>query len=155
MEMPITIFDVADYFLHRVETDEGSSITNLKLQKLCYYAQAWHLALYGKPLFDEDFEAWVHGPVNVELYNKYRVHSWENLPPPENFDPSKFTDEQLDFLDEIWDVYGIYDGKYLERLTHQEKPWQEAREGYGPTERCNEIISKGTMKNYYRSMLKD
>lgn len=63
--------DVADYFIW-LANDSGSFISNLKLQKLVYYAQAWYLAIYGQSLFDEDFEAWVHGPIIPSLYQKYK-----------------------------------------------------------------------------------
>lgn len=153
--MGITIFNVADYFLNRVETEQGSSITHLKLQKLCYYAQAWYLAFEGEKLFGERFEAWVHGPVNPNLFQKYRDYSWQNLPPVENFDSHMFTSKHLDHLDEVWDVYGRYDGKFLEDLTHQEDPWIEARHGYAPSERCTVDIDTNRMKMYYRQKLKE
>ena len=68
----ITHRDVAEYFL-ALANETGGTITNLKLQKLVYYAQAWHLANFDKPLFDAKFEAWVHGPVIPGLYEEYRV----------------------------------------------------------------------------------
>ena len=64
----LTAAQVADYFLSLVDEDAGDSMTNLRLQKLLFYAQAWHLALTNRPLFEEDFEAWVHGPVIPSFY---------------------------------------------------------------------------------------
>lgn len=58
----LTVFEVAKFFIH-LANETGSYISNLKLQKLVYYAQAWHLALHDTPLFEDDFEAWVHGSV--------------------------------------------------------------------------------------------
>jgi uncharacterized phage-associated protein len=63
--------DIADYFVW-LANDTGSFVSNLQLQKLVYYAQAWHLALYDRPLFEDDFQAWVHGPVIPELFDKYK-----------------------------------------------------------------------------------
>jgi uncharacterized phage-associated protein len=63
---------VADYYLVRLDPTAGDSISNLKLQKLCYYAQAWSLALRGKPLFPERIEAWAQGPVVPELSGAWR-----------------------------------------------------------------------------------
>ncbi|KAB2335101.1 Panacea domain-containing protein [Bacillus mesophilum] len=153
--MAITVFNVADFFLNRVKTELGSSITHLKLQKLCYYAQAWYLALEDNKLFNERFEAWVHGPVCPDLFQKYRDHQWQSLRPVTEFEDSIFTQEQLDHLEEIWEIYGKYDGKFLEELTHQEDPWIDARDGYDPTERCNNIIDVNHMKIYYRDQLED
>ena len=64
---------IADYFIG-LSNETGSLITNLKLQKLVYYAQAWSLALNNEELFADDFQAWVHGPVLVSLYDRYRTN---------------------------------------------------------------------------------
>ena len=61
-----TVFDIANWFL------EKQSMTHKKLQKMCYYAQAWSYALKNRPIMDAEFEAWVHGPVCRELYEKYK-----------------------------------------------------------------------------------
>ena len=149
----VTIFDVVNYFLRKVDKTSGSSMTPLKLQKLVYYAQAWHLAFYGTKLFNEEFQAWVHGPVNYELWQKYS--GFMEIEPEEGIELPQFTDEQLDVMNQVWEVYGKYDAKYLEELTHKELPWIEARKGYGPGERCNVVISTDTMREYYRGLLAD
>lgn len=69
-----SIYDVANFFLSK------EAMTHKKLQKLCYFAQAWYLANYGKPLVPNRFEAWVHGPVSPDLYSKYRGWGWEMIP---------------------------------------------------------------------------
>lgn len=143
-----TVFDVANFFLKVVDRESGSSITHLKLQKLVFYAQAWHLVFTGTPLFNSKFEAWVHGPVCPELYAKYRETGFENLPEPENR-LYNFSPNEMETLDAVWECYGDYDGKYLEELTHQELPWQEARKGYAPGDHCTNEISLKTMKDYY------
>ncbi len=55
-------------------------------------------------------------------------------------------------LDLVWSVYGKYDAKYLERLTHAEKPWVNARQGIDHKERCNNIISKQEIQEYYSGL---
>jgi uncharacterized phage-associated protein len=143
-----TVFDVANYFLKAVDRDSGGSITHLKLQKLVYYAQAWHLVFAEKPMFKCRIEAWIHGPVCPELYSKYASKGYDNLPEPE--EPlKKFLPKELETLEAVWDFYGDYDGKYLEKLTHQEKPWREARKGLSPGDHCTNEISLATMKEYY------
>lgn len=82
----LTCFDVADYFLAHCDEESGDIISNLKIQKLTYYAQGFSLVLLGKPLFNEKIEAWMHGPVVPELYRKYRDCGNGALPAPENFD---------------------------------------------------------------------
>ncbi len=146
----LTVDQVADYFLLLVDEDAGDNMTNLRLQKLVYYAQAWHLALTGKPLFAEDFEAWVHGPVSYGLWNKYREYRWNPLPKPSG-PIVEMDDETLDILNEVWDAYGQFSAKRLEELTHTEAPWVNARKrrNCGPGDACREIITKDEMRDYY------
>jgi uncharacterized phage-associated protein len=71
MERAMSIDDVCDYIIARcAEAEVGLNV--LKLQKLLYYVQAWHLAFFGKPLFEGHFQAWVHGPVNREIYDRFK-----------------------------------------------------------------------------------
>lgn len=137
----MTIFDVANWFLSQ------NSMTHKKLQKLCYYAQAWHLALFGRKMFDEGFEAWVHGPVNSSLYQKYKEYGWIEIPMYKEQLNLEYKD--TDFLERIWATYGEYDGHQLEALTHSETPWINARAGLSPWQNSNNKISEMDMKNYY------
>lgn len=146
-----TVFDVANYFLKIVDRESGSCITHLKLQKLIYYAQAWHLAFTDDTLFDSRIEAWVHGPACPQLYNEYRGAGYDNLPAPEQ-PIFEFNQSELDTLEAVWECYGDYDGKFLEELTHQELPWQEARRGLAPGEHSTNEISLETMKTFYRHL---
>ena len=144
----ISVFDVADFFIHCIDVASGSVMTPLRLQKLVYYAQAWSLVLLGEELFPEDFYAWARGPICEPLWEKYKdvtvIYSTDNYP------TDKFTEEQIELLDEVWDTYGIYDAAYLERLVHSEWPWQQARQDYTPEGKCCEVISKAIMKRYYQ-----
>lgn len=148
--------DVADFILAKAN-DSEDLITNLKLQKLVYYAQAWYLANRSNELFEEDFEAWVHGPVIPELYKKYK----EFGPRPiikelqlKNVE-KKFSKDTLDFLNEFIRVYMAYTAYQLELMVHQEEPWVEARKGYAPDENCKEIIIKTKIKRFYGQKIKD
>lgn len=149
-ENKINIYDVANYFISsNYDPSSESFITPLKLQKLCYYAQAMYLAKYKVPMFEEKFEAWVHGPVCPVLYEKYKGYGMSPIIPREEFDNKKFSREQKNILEYVQNEYGIYDGKFLEYVTHQEKPWQLARKGYSPEERCNVIIDENEMRKFY------
>ena len=68
------MMQAAKYFLAQASEDAGDLISNLKLQKLVYYAQGFHLALYDEPLFLEAIEAWTHGPVVPDLYRHYKKY---------------------------------------------------------------------------------
>ena len=139
------IFVLANAFL------SFAPMTNKKLQKLCYYAKAWYLALYNENLIDESFQAWVHGAVNPNLYFKYKKFGFDKIPQVLNVDniPEHF----LSFAKEIYEVYGHFTGDQLENLNHQEDPWINARGNYKPWENCYNVISENDMKNYYRKQL--
>lgn len=150
----LTIFDVANYFLKIVDRDTGSAITPLKLQKILYYAQGYYLAMYDKPLFEEDFQAWAHGPANEEIYDKYKQYGFDSIPAPTENILIK-DDTILDFLNDVWQTFGIYDGKFLEEQTHKEEPWINARKGYAPGEICKKIITKDSMKSFFKKVINE
>ncbi|PBJ02107.1 Panacea domain-containing protein [Pseudomonas sp. ACN5] len=118
--MPSCI-DVAEYFL--ILEGEDGEISNLKLQKLVYYAQGFSLALMGRPLFQERIEAWMHGPVVPDLYHRFSKYGSNSIPPSNKFDPSIFSRDQLRLIEEVFDVYGQYSAWKLRQLTHEEAPW--------------------------------
>jgi uncharacterized phage-associated protein len=141
---------VADYLI-RFSQDHGDPISNLKLQKLLYYAQAWHLALYDKPLFQEKIEAWIHGPAVKSVYRVFKDWSWKPITarPTKPDLPKRVTKH----LDEVMEVYGGLSAFDLERLTHSEKPWQKARGNTPKDESSSAIISHDDMRKFYRSMM--
>jgi len=143
---------VADYFI-RFCHEHGDYITNLKLQKLVYYAQAWHLALHEKPLFPESIEAWVHGPVIPVLYQRFKDFKHEpiTIHPVNALLPQNICNH----LDEIMEVYGGYAAFELEHLTHQADPWKNARRGLPMDALSKEVITHSDMQNYYQKMAKE
>lgn len=156
MERKVNILNVADYFISHSCIEDEILVTPLKLQKLCYYAQAWSLVLDNDQLFDETFEAWAHGPANHKLFDKYRDKGYSPiLETDSKFNVAIFTDNQIETLDAVWDAYGMYDGKYLEQLTHEEKLWIIARDGCAPGDYCNHKISLENMKSYYTKVYAD
>jgi len=143
-----TASKIADYFLY-IANDTGSFLSNLKLQKLVYYAGAWYLALYNTPLFDEDFEAWTHGPVMISLYEKYKPFGWK--PILKEVKKPEFPKDVEDFLEELTQVYFIRESLELEMMTHREEPWIKARNGVPLDEPSHAIISQQAMKEYYKA----
>jgi uncharacterized phage-associated protein len=100
--------DIAKYFLAQTDEDAGDLISNLKLQKLLYYAQGFNLALYDEPLFPESIEAWTHGPVVPEVYHEYKDFGSNAIPIPSNVDFSKYDQQTRELLDEVYSVYGQF-----------------------------------------------
>lgn len=139
------IFDLADAFL------SIASMTHKKLQKLCFYAKAWYLALYDTNIITENFEAWVHGAVQPDLYQKYKIYGFGFIPKVD--DTFYIPEEFLSFAREIYASYGELDGNDLERLNHSEMPWLKARGELKPWQGCNVVISENDMKEYYRSVM--
>ncbi|AHM74329.1 MULTISPECIES: Panacea domain-containing protein [Yersinia] len=146
----LTCFDVADYILaHSDEENSGDLISNLKLQKLVYYAQGFSLALLGRPLFEEPIEAWMHGPVVPELYHKYKDNGTQALPVPADVDFSKYSDDEKELLDEVYKIYGQFSAWKLRNMTHDENPWKETYvEGAGSRE-----ISNDSMKRFFDTLV--
>lgn len=149
---------IADYFIS-FSNEVQDPITNLKLQKLVYYSQAWFYAKNKAPLFDEDFEAWIHGPVIPSLYNTYRHFGWHNIVREDLGDSSlktikgKLGKEISDVLFDIINEYYRLTGFELEQLTHNEDPWKQARIGLKDDEPSNVIIKKIWIRNYYSKFI--
>ena len=128
-----------------------SEMSNKKLQKLCYYAKAWYLALYDVNLIQEQFEAWTHGAVQPELYRKYKEYGFENIQKCD--DTSDIPEEFISFANEIYDSYGHLTGNELEYINHREEPWIKARGNCKPWESCSNRITEEDMRSYYRNMV--
>ena len=146
----MTASDVAKYFISSFQK-KNKEISNLKLQKLLYYAQAWHLVFFDVPLFDDKIEAWVHGPVVRSVFQEYRKFGWK---PVKTEDSGGITSKKIkDHLDEVMRAYGEFDAVLLERQTHRESPWRDARGNLEPDEPSNRVITHEAMKLFYRAQL--
>ena len=150
MRAKYTATDIAYWFLGAIDREAGDAVTHLKLQKLIYYAQAWSLARRNVPLFDEELQAWAHGPVAESVFQEFRGSSWDALPAPKTVPAIAEVDESQ--LRDTLDVYGEYSAKQLERMTHSEAPWLTARGDISPEARSNTAIDKGLMAQFYRDL---
>ena len=152
----ITASAVADYFLALANECE-ELVTNMKLNILVYYAQAWHLAVFDRPLFADEIEAWVHGPVLRTVYDTYRQFRWTPIITDDlNLEEMRqqFSPEQQELLDDITEIYFPKTTYALEQLTQSEDPWIIARSGLAPYEPSSNIITQDSMKNYYARLLR-
>lgn len=142
----MSIFDVAGYILKKT-----GSMTTMKLQKLCYYSQAWSLAWDEMPLFDEDFQAWANGPVCPELFNSHRGMFLVDDSYCEQIKNSciDFSDSQKETIDKVLEYYGDKAPQWLSDLTHSEAPWRLARGNTPIGDPCSTIITKESMQAYY------
>lgn len=135
------VFDVATYILQK-----KGKLSTMKLQKLCYYAQAWSLVWDDEPLFEEEFHAWENGPVCRKLFDKTKGR-FSVEAKDEKGDISKITEEQKETIDKVLEHYGNHDAQWLSSLTHIEEPWKIARANF--TNGKSDIITKESMAMYY------
>ena len=147
---------VGDYFLLQTDLNAGDTLSNLKLQKLCYYAQAWHVAQTdGAPLFTDKIKAWAHGPVVPVLWHRFKECRWSSIDPSATIS-NPFVDlhqDHLETLEMVWNVYSPFSGKQLEILTHSEDPWRDAYGDRPIGARCDEEITTESMRVFYRRRL--
>ena len=143
--MPKAI-DVGKYFLSRVDDESGDSISNLKLQKLLYYAQGFHLAEYNEPLFPERIAAWAHGPVVPEVYYQLQHFGANPVQLPQDIDfDAVFGSQAEELLDEVYAVYGQFSAAGLRNMTHEEPPWKLTAQG--------RTISHDLMRDFFKTRL--
>lgn len=153
MSADYSAFDIANYFLWKAQENEQELLSNMKLQKLVYYAQGLHLALNGTPLFKERIEAWAYGPVVATLYHAHKQHGPRGIPPVEDFNPLSIDENTREFLDEIFEVLGQFSAVRLMEISHDDQCWKDAKEA-GDAE-LDKVITlesiKKTMKKYLKN----
>ena len=139
---------IAKYFLSLGDEEAGDTISNLKLQKLLYYAQGFHLAVFGSPLFEDEIEAWTHGPVVPSVYHEFKNYGGSTIPGQAGFDPADISEETRGLLDEVYNVYGQFSAWKLRNMTHEEEPWKNAYDSMP-----GGIISNNSMKEYFSTLV--
>ena len=143
----LTSKDIAEYFLAQTDEDIGDFLTNHKVQKLVYWAQGHHLALFDAPLFDKEIEAWVTGPTVPALFREYKAkHGNGPIAMPTDFDFDKFSPGIKEFLDDVYNVYGQYAPWKLRQMTLHEPPYYSAYKVMGGD--C--VISREAMRDYFK-----
>lgn len=138
--------DIADFFLDLGSRSSGEAalISNLKLQKLLYYAQGYHLAMTGRPLFAERIEAWDHGPVVREVYQEYKRFGCNPIPVMKSYEPTAFDEGLCRFLEDVHADRGGFTAWHLREMTHAERPWWDT---FIP--RQSEEISQDKLREYF------
>ena len=153
-----SLFSVSDKMLRVIAYvfEKLEEVTPLMLQKILYFIQGIYSALYGRLIFEEDCRAWVHGPVYPEVYELFRDFKYNPI------DDARFalfegtadalTEEEKNVIDLVVNTFGMYGGKVLERITHNEDPWKEARKGYGDSIPSSELLPKERIMKYYKAI---
>ena len=147
MSARYSAFDIADYFFWKAQEDNQELLSNMKLQKLVYYAQGLHLALNDTPLFKERIEAWTYGPVVASLYHAHKHHGTGGIPSNKDFDPLSIDENTRKFLDEIFDVFGQFSAVRLMEIAHDDQCWKDAGVGKEITSESMKECLKKYLKN--------
>lgn len=132
----ITIAGAINNLYEKIYTKspEENDMTEMKMHKLLYFAQKRHFSNFGEWLFEEDFEGWVHGPVNRKVRGYF------------DFLPKVLTDEltleEEYTIREVLHDYGKYSAFHLRELSHRDKAYKISRKGLSEQERGEEIILK-------------
>lgn len=146
--MSYNVLDIANKLIFQAEdSDEGDFMTNMKLQKMLYYMQGFHLAYFDTPLFDESIEAWQYGPVVPQVYNHYKSHGSLGITCNTSNVISLEPKEEALF-NEVYRVYSAYSATGLMNMTHKESPWKTTPVGSG------NVISKDKLKAFFKKRLK-
>lgn len=151
IKSPYTAENVAKYFIFLAsqafvgDNKEREGITNLKLQKVLYFAQAYYLSKIGRPLFSDSIKAWEYGPVILDVYHKFKSKGSNPIICEE--DKSLLSDEDKETLKKIWGTFGGYSASRLVDIAHAHTPWKEANKLAG------QVISHKAIKEYYAPLL--
>lgn len=149
--MAYPVAQIANQLLLYSADKGGELMTNMKLQKMLYYQQGFHLAYFGTPLFDEDIEAWMYGPVVPAIYEEYKSKGRNGIEPNRELAFSFEQKNELALFNEVCKVYGAYSAIGLMNMTHEEMPWKSTPTGEGE----GHVIAKDKMQSFFKKRLKD
>lgn len=138
---------VIGYLLYKCE-----DVTPLALQKLLYYVQGFFYAFNNIFIFEDDCEAWVHGPVYRKVYHKYSDYKYDSIDGADSFDETIFSVAEKAVIDGIVDNFSCYSGKVLERFTHSEQPWIETRADLPVYAQSDRVIDKKLIADYFSAV---
>jgi uncharacterized phage-associated protein len=144
-----TAMDIAKWFTKWSDFNDAD-LTNMKLQKLLYYAQGHYLAFFEEPLFEDELEAWSHGPVVPSVYRAFKDNGSGDIPPTPDFDLSSVDPDTTKFLQKIWNTYGGIAAWKLRDMTHSEDPWVS----HFVDDEKNIVIPKDSLKRWFKSTAK-
>ena len=148
------IYLIAKHIIAKME-----DITPLALQKILYYIQGMSVCFFDKPLFDTPCEAWVHGPVYRDIYDRFSYYSYNPINKNEFADYEEIgcelSLEEAKFIDAVIDNFGCYSGKTLEKMTHLSLPWLNARGELESDKVSNTVIDAKLMDTYFEEVKRE
>lgn len=143
--MAYNAIDIAKKIVCRTDVEHGDTISNLKLQKLLYYMQGFHLALFDAPFFNEAIEAWTYGPVVPVVFREFKRYQNRAINPQNYSDELVLTDEEQQLFDGVYDEYNRFSAVVLMQMTHSEGPWKSHAIG--------DVITIDEMRKFFLTQL--
>ena len=141
--MAYKALDIANKIVSKTDLEHGDTISNLKLQKMMYYQQGFHLAYFGTPLFDEDIVAWQYGPVVPSVYKEYK--SFESNSISTSKEGISLSDDEEELFNNVYEEYNQFSAVALMKMTHEESPWK--------TTEINSVLSRDTMMSFFKTQI--
>lgn len=169
--MAYTAKAVANYFLQR-GLDENVPICPMKLQKLLYYAQGWHLAFTDQPIINEQIECWPYGPVINSVFQEFKEFGGNPIARkarkmvPDNSANGRFfkfvfphlpdcmAEKSSEVLDTVWTSYKGFSAVKLSNMTHVPGgPWHQVYTQYGGDPPRGTDIPMDAIKSHFIDLL--
>ena len=141
--MAYKALDIANKIVSKTDLEHGDTISNLKLQKMMYYQQGFHLAYFGTTLFDEDIVAWQYGPVVPSVYKEYK--SFESNSISTSKEGISLSDDEEELFNNVYEEYNQFSAVALMKMTHEESPWK--------TTEINSVISRDKMMSFFKTQI--
>lgn len=152
------LFDIPEKMLVSIAYifEQMQEVTPLMLQKLLYYIQGLYVTLFDRPMFQENCAAWQHGPVYPKVYELFKDFKYNPIDDDRfvllNEKKLSLSEDEKKVIDLVIDTFGRYSGKVLEAVTHNEKPWRDARAGCQSDEHSNAIIELAAIRHYFQDL---
>lgn len=145
--MSYSVVDIAKKIISKTDTERGDIISNLKLQKMLYYMQGFHLAAFNEPLFEEEIEAWQYGPVVPSVYEEFKSFGSGAIELEEGYSPIELKEEEEDLFGCVYEEYGQFSAIKLMNMTHDESPWKSTP--------LKKVIEKVKMQEFFKTQLEE
>ena len=142
--MAYDVQEIAKKIIAKTDTEHGDTISNLKLQKMLYYMQGFHLAFFGTPLFEEEIKAWQYGPVVPSVYEAYKRYESKAIDLPEG-PIIQLTEDEEAVFDNVYDEYNQFSAVALMKMTHEESPWRSTE--------ISQVINKEKIKVFFKTQI--
>ena len=149
MENKIKAIDIANMYIRLANDIQDDSMDNLKINKMLYYAQGWSLVKLGRPMFEDEIQAWDYGPVIPNVYHVFKCCGKSTIMAPQDiFDESRLSTEELELLIAVYTAYGRYTGWALKEMTHEKGgPWDKVYQ-----RGKNNKIDNISIKKYFENL---